>query len=253
MHLRIYILTAFLLMAVLSMVSGCCMKRDIVVIDDKINNIRATQRANTDAINRLDSLLSVEGEESTKLRAEIRSTISEMLEQFRMLQANMSDLNAKVDAVAGSTSPPYIQPPILTTDSIVDTTATSALPGIDCQNLYDDSFTFVVQGKYDEAIAGFSDFLKYCGSHSIADDARYWIAESYYSMDNFKNAISEFDMLISEHPQSEKLPMAFYKMARSHEELGQKQDAIKFYQKIVDDFPNTFEAEQAKDKLEELK
>ncbi len=253
MHLRIYILTAFILIAVLSMVSGCCMKRDIVVIDDKINNIRATQRANTDAINRLDSLLSVEGEESTKLRAEIRSTISEMLEQFRMLQANMSDLNAKVDAVAGSTSPPYIQPPILTGDSIVDTTATSALPGIDCQNLYDDSFTFVVQGKYDEAIAGFSDFLKYCGSHSIADDARYWIAESYYSMDNFKNAISEFDMLISEHPQSEKLPMAFYKMARSHEELGQKQDAIKFYQKIVDDFPNTFEAEQAEDKLEELK
>jgi tol-pal system protein YbgF len=231
------------------------MKRDIVILDDKINNIRANQKEVNESIARLDSLLNAEAEASLKLRAEIRSSVSELMEQSQMTQANLDDLQAKVDALAGVQSPAFIQPPVISSDTFLDTTETAsqALPGINCQDLYDDSFTFVMQGQYEEAITSFNDYLKYCGSHDLADNARFWIGESYYSMDNFRSAVSEFDLLLSEYPDSEKKATAYYKMARSYEELGQKQDAIANFEKLIEDFPNTLEAENAKDKLEELK
>jgi len=58
--------------------------------------------------------------------------------------------------------------------------------------------------------------------------------------------------MLSEYPDSEKRATALYKMARSHEELGQKQDAKATFELLVNDFPNTLEAEQAKEKLKEL-
>jgi tol-pal system protein YbgF len=240
-----------------AVISGCCMKRDLLVLDDKINNIRTDVKENTERLNRLDSLLTAEAEASLKLRADIRSSVNELIEQARMTQANLDDLQGKMDALAGSQAPTFYQPPVTAaardTASDDSTAAQVTPPGIDCQNLYDESFTLVMQGNYDEAISGFTDYLKYCGSQDLADNARFWIGESYYSMDNFKAAISEFDLLLSEYIDSEKRCTAMYKLARSYEELGQKQDAIAAFEKLVDDCPNTLEAEQAKDKLEELK
>jgi tol-pal system protein YbgF len=139
-----------------------------------------------------------------------------------------------------------------------DTTDTSAtaspiIPGIDCQELYDESFINIRRGQYEEAITGFKDYLKYCGNKESADNARFWIGEAYYSMEKYREAIDEFEILLKDFPASEKQPGAYYKMARSYEELGQKNDARETFQKLVDEFPGTLEAEQAKEKLKELK
>jgi tol-pal system protein YbgF len=229
------------------------MKRDIVIVDDKINKIMAEQREMKQAIDRLDSLFYAESEESVKLRAEVRSSLSELLEQFRMTQANIGDLQNMMTSL-GQREPARFpaQTQIVQTDSS-DSTAPPVVPGIDCQELYDESFINIRRGQYEEAIQGFTDYLKYCGSQESADNARFWIGEAYYSMEKFREAIEEFGLLLDQHPDSEKRSGALYKMARSYEELGQKKDARETFQKLVDDFPGTLEAEQAQEKLKELK
>jgi len=233
-----------------SIVAGCCMKRDIAAVDAKINRIRADQQQLKESVIRLDSLLYADANESVKLRAEIRSTLGDVMEQFQMLQANFDDVQNKLNYMAEQGRSVRITPQTTPTDT-ADTTA-AVMAGINCEELYDESFINIRGGHYEEAIQGFTDYLRYCGMQDMADNARFWIGESYYSMDNFRSSIDEFEKLLEDYPNSEKRQGAYYKMARSYEELGQKSDAKATFQKLVDEFPGTLEAEQAKEKLKEF-
>jgi tol-pal system protein YbgF len=170
------------------------------------------------------------------------------------MQVNINDLQVVVSRLSGREGSAFpVISAVTGADSGRDTSSAGAvIPGIDCQGLYDESFINLRRGQYEEAIQGFADYLRYCGEQDLADNARFWIGESYYSTDMYKEAITEFDLLLKNYPQSEKRPGALYKKARSLEELGQKQDAKKTFQKLVDEFPGTLEAEQAKEKLKEL-
>lgn len=254
MLIRNKIAIVLLTLMLAAIFSGCCMKRDIQVVDAKINSMRADQQQMKDALDRLDSLFYSESEESVKLRAEIRSSLGDIRDQFQMMQANINDLQDKVNYVAErSGGAPYRPQPITTTPA-GDTTAVAEqqAPSINCQELYDESFINIRRGQYEGAIQGFNEYLKYCGTQDMADNARFWIGEAYYSMENYKSAIDEFQKLIKDYPNSEKQAGAYYKIARSYEELGQKNDAKSTFQKLVDSYPGTLEAEQAKEKLKEL-
>jgi len=253
MRYRNSIIVALFALMAMAAFSGCAMKRDIVIVDDKINRIYADQRQMSAAVARLDSLYGSEVNESVKLRAEIRSSLGDLMEQFRMIQANMNDLQDKMNYMTQRESGRPVPLAGPKTDSADTAGASQATPGIDCQGLYDESFINVRRGQYDAAIQGFNEYLKYCGNQESADNAVFWIGESYYSMDRFKEAADEFALLLKQYPSSEKRPGALYKMARSYEELGRKSDAKATFKRLVDQFPGTLEADQAKEKLKELK
>ena len=244
--------TAVLVTAALLLASGCAMKWDVARLEAKLDSLQVEQRQTMMTTERLDSLLSSESEASMKLRAEIRSSLTDLTEQVRIMQATMNDLQDRVRLIGGSQSSRVTVP--TTTPASSDTGSTAAgMPSVDCQTLYDDSFVNIRREKYEDAIKGFNDFLKYCGSHETAGDARFWIGEAYYSMENYKEAINQFELLVKDYPKSVKRAGAMYKMARSHEELGQKKEARQHFEKLIDEYPNTLEASQAKQKLKDLK
>ncbi len=243
-----FIIAAAVMTAALVMVSGCAMKWDVARLESKLDSLQVEQRQMMMTTMRLDSLLNSESEASLKLRAEIRSSLTDLTEQVRIMQATMNDLQDRVRLIGGRGTVPVTPPVGADTGA-----AAAATPSVDCQTLYDDSFVNIRREKYEDAIRGFNDFLKYCGIHEAAADARFWIGEAYYSMENYKEAIAQFEMLIKDYPKSVKRAGAMYKMARSHEELGQKNEAKKNFEKLIDEFPNTLEASQAKQKLKDLK
>jgi tol-pal system protein YbgF len=242
-----------ILTVLLIVLAGCATKRDLVIVDEKINNIRADQKEMKEKIDRLDSLFFSETEESTKLRAEIRSSIDALMEQFRVTQASLGDIQSSIAMIPAQGKQP-IFPPVTGTGSTTDSTgAAAAVPGIDCQALYDESFINVRRGQYEESVQGFREYLKYCGTQDLADNARFWIGEALYSMEKYNDAITEFSQLIKDYPNSEKRAGSLYKIARSYEELGQKTEAKNAFRKLVDEYPGTLEAQQAQEKLKELK
>ncbi len=256
---KIIILLA--LMALPMMLSGCFMtKKHFEVLDDKLNTIRNDQKEIAVKVNYLDSLIGADAEESIKLKAELSSAVKDLLQQFQTTQVNLNDVQEKLDQLLKNPNMAavFMQPlTVATTDSaqagstVVDI-APTMLPAVDCQNLYDESFISIRGGQYEEAISGFTDYLEFCTPHGQADNARFWIGEAYYSMNRYPEAISEFDLLLRSFADSEKRASAMYKMARSHEELGQLKDAIDIFKQIVEDFPGSIEAQQAEDKVTEL-
>lgn len=257
------ILIFIALIVLATILSGCvATKNDLLILDDKLNTIRKDQRAMAEQINYLDSLFRADAEEATHLRAEVRTSVNDLLEQFNQTQANLTDLQDKIAYLMKQGGQVQYLPPTTTTptDTLANADSTlgaaeqptEIMSAVNCQDLYDESFIFVTRGSYEDAIAGFTEFIKFCPTHDKADDARYWIGESYYSMEKYREAISEFDLLLRTYPDSEKRPTALFKMGFAYRELGQKKDAKDAFQKLIDDYPDTFPADQAKDIIKDL-
>jgi len=123
---------------------------------------------------------------------------------------------------------------------------------VDCRNLWDNAFKDMRRGQYDLAISGFSDYLKFCPKGELCDNSQYWIAEAYYEMKQYPKAIAEYDKLLTQYPDSEQRPSAYFKLGRCYEETGDKKKALDHFLVLKKDFPNTPEYEQAKDHIAAL-
>jgi len=58
--------------------------------------------------------------------------------------------------------------------------------------------------------------------------------------------------LYTQFKSSPKIEQAIYKLARSNQELNKTKEAKEFYQILIDEYPATLEAKQAKERLKDL-
>jgi tol-pal system protein YbgF len=252
--------TAILPMAVLFLVLlviGCATPRHIDELRSDIARVESQNRQTQTMLTHSDSLLTEESENNRRLRADMSVTIDQLQQQITTLQENYNDLLQKVDAIYRivntrrtlSSSPGAQDEPPVTTPQIQQPVMT---PTIDCATAYDDAFMLVRRGEYEKAIDSFRVFLSECEKHELAQNAHYWIGESYYSLEQYHKAIEEFEWLLENYQSSVNASRALYKLGRSQQELGKKEEARKIFKRLIDEHPGTLEAEQAKERLKDL-
>ncbi|MEW6411577.1 MAG: tol-pal system protein YbgF [Candidatus Zixiibacteriota bacterium] len=258
--------TAILVMAVVFIgigLSGCATKRNI---DELAAEVRQVQRQNVqtqETLAHLDSTVTAGAESNDRLRADVAVTMNELRQQIDMLLENYNELLAQINQMGRQPSVTHVirsSPGASeqTTVTKVDSAATRPVetapsqPAIDCDATYDNSFILVRQGEYEKAIEGFRLYLENCPKHSSAENAYYWIGESYYSLEKYVDAINEFKYLIDNFKSSVNASRAMYKMARSQQELGKTSEAKATFQRVIDEYPETLEASQAKERLKDL-
>ncbi|GMR04326.1 MAG: tol-pal system protein YbgF [Thermodesulfobacteriota bacterium] len=123
----------------------------------------------------------------------------------------------------------------------------------DPEEMYFRGYRLVKDGEMDKAAGVFKDFLQVYPKHKLADHARYWLGEIYYSQGDWERAILEFDKVIKEYPKGDKVPAATLKEGFSFLKLGAPKEARLLLERVVEKFPEAPEAEIAKKRLEELK
>ena len=82
------------------------------------------------------------------------------------------------------------------------------------------------QEKYPEAILAFSSFLERDERHTLASNAQYYIAESYFLQSDFVVADQEFQKLAIRYPNSSRLSYALVRLAECSEKTGRPSDAV---------------------------
>jgi len=108
------------------------------------------------------------------------------------------------------------------------------------------------QKKYREAIVRLNAFLKKHPQSELADNAQYWIGESYYALKKFDQAILEYDAVRRKYPSGNKVPAALLKQGFAFAELGDKVDARLILQELIARYPQSKEAVMAKQKVKAL-
>ena len=121
------------------------------------------------------------------------------------------------------------------------------------QTLYDINMDIYRKEKYEEAIVGFKNFLKKYPTSTLADNAAFWIGESYMSLKQYEQAILAFQKVIKTYPRGNKVPNATLRQALAFYELNDKTSAKLLLRKLIKNYPKSNEAKIAGSKLKTMK
>jgi tol-pal system protein YbgF len=117
---------------------------------------------------------------------------------------------------------------------------------------YDAALKIFNGKKYKEAREKFEAFIKEFPKDQLAENAYFWISETYYSEKDFEGAIVAYESLLKKYPKGQKTSTALYKQALSFIEIGDKKSGKVILEQLIEKYPKSQEAEKAKSKLQEL-
>jgi tol-pal system protein YbgF len=118
---------------------------------------------------------------------------------------------------------------------------------------YQQAFNTLKEGRYSQSIKQFKAFLNDYPSGEYADNATYWLAETYYVTRAFPEARGEFEKLAVSFPESQKIPDALLKQGYIAYELKNWKTARKKLSEVVSRFPNSSAARLAENRLLRMK
>jgi tol-pal system protein YbgF len=118
--------------------------------------------------------------------------------------------------------------------------------------LYDKSLAAYRVGKYEEAMDGFKTFLEQYPKSDRADNAHFWIGESYMALKQYEQAILAYQNVIKKYPKGNKVPNAMLRQAMAFLEINDKTSSRLLLKKIIKSYPKSSEAGIAKNKLKNL-
>ena len=103
---------------------------------------------------------------------------------------------------------------------------------------YDNALALYNEGQLSSAILIFREIVDNSKTHSLADNAQYWIGEAYFRLKHFEQAIVEFDRVLT-FKNTNKREDSLYKLASCHERLGKADAAMELYTRLLAEYPNT--------------
>jgi len=114
---------------------------------------------------------------------------------------------------------------------------------------YEAAFDALKSGRYPEAARLFQAFLQTFPDGTYAANARYWLGESYYVIEDYARAQAEFEALIARWPEHDKTPGALLKIGLSQHGQKQYDDAEATLLEVGQRYPGTDAARIAADRL----
>jgi tol-pal system protein YbgF len=271
----------FFFIFVLILLSGCALSRDVVALKSEVNQIKSDvyNIGKETTLTKKEVSASVKEETFQSLResgASLRSEVSGLSKDVQTLtgrfdeyknfidtslkkQASETDL-LKSQIAALETQIKDLQAKVYPkqdadkTKDKTDSKTTDSKAGEikEPGKLYESAYNAFKAKKYKESRQKFEAFLKEYPKDSLASNAQFWVAETYYAEEDYAGAVVEYDALLKKYPNSEKASSALLKQGYAFIEMGDKKAAKGILEQLKTKYPKSKEAEQAKKKLDEL-
>lgn len=118
--------------------------------------------------------------------------------------------------------------------------------------IYEDAKAAYDKGEMEKARQGFALLIKTFPKSENADNAQFWIGESYYQEKWYEKAILEYQTVLEKYPKGNKVPAAMLKQGMSFLKIGDKSNARLILKELKKDYPKSNEARIASQKLNEF-
>lgn len=114
---------------------------------------------------------------------------------------------------------------------------------------YQAAFNELRDGRYAEAVTGFTAFLADYPDSELRGNAQYWLSESYYVQKDFSRALQGFQTVISDYPASRKIADAWLKVGYCNYELERFIEARTALTAAANQFPDSTASKLARERL----
>ena len=179
----------------------------------------------------------------------MREAVADISSQMGKLQQQMVDIGNAVRSIQTPAAPP----PSGATGIVPGPgAATSSLPPVPAETLYQNAMRDRSGGKDDLALQGFGDYLKYYGDSTLAPNAQFYIAEMHAKQNKLDNALAEFDMVLEKYPDNNKTPDALYMKGATLVKMGKRTQGKQEFCELVKRFPSNDLANRARTQVKAL-
>jgi tol-pal system protein YbgF len=124
--------------------------------------------------------------------------------------------------------------------------ASTAPPADD---LYKTALGDYMAAKYALSSSEFGDVVKFYPDNPLSGNSYYYMAEIEYRGGHYENAIKNYDSVLQQYPDSNKVPVSHLHKGMAQIALKQNDAGIRELRSLIQRFPNSPEAMQARSKL----
>jgi len=162
---------------------------------------------------------------------ELKVRLTKLSKQLEDMQAAQQNLTSQQAQSPAQTPPPQAPPP---------------------EVLYNNAIRDYNGAKNDIAAQEFSDYIKAYPNTELAGNSYFYLAEIQFRQGNYQQAVQNYDEVLQNFPGGNKAAAAQLKKGFALIELGQKNAGIQELRHVVQRYPRTNEAMQARERLQKL-
>ena len=260
----------FVLFCAVMMVSGCALRRDVVYLNDRIDALEkkiAVQKSSLDESDKAlrlefaklsndleklsEQIHQVDGKADEKLYAFEKKSVSSAtlkseMDRFHSLVEGLTLRLSNLEKYTAFDSEPV-------TNKVGAVSGDSASPsGKDVSpeiRLYNAAQAAIEKNDMKAARENLIALIKKFPNSNNADNAQFWIGETYYREKWYQKAILEYQKVIENYPKGNKVSAAYFKQGLAFFELGEAENGKLILNQLIKKFPDSGEASIAKKKL----
>jgi tol-pal system protein YbgF len=221
--------------------------------DERMGVMKNLVEQDTDAVNKVAAALnglqttlqkqqSDAGGKTDQLSGQIQAlndTLDELKVRLAKVSKQLEDMQAAQQSLAASQAQQQAQQK-----------AQQDAPPPDV--LYNNAIRDYNGGKNDLAIQEFSDYVKYYPNTEIAGNCYFYLGEIQFKQGNYQQAAQSYDQVLQNFPSGNKAASAQLKKGFALIELGKQDDGVGELRHLIQRYPHSPEALQARDRLRKL-
>ena len=178
--------------------------------------------------------------------------MTELLERLDVLNARITKLESGGGQAPTPVPAPVPVPPARTGGAPV-LHESQPLQTAQIADIYRKALTLYAQARYADARGVFQQVFSADPNGSLADNALFWIGETYYAGADYPNAMKYYNRVISEFADQNKAPDAMFKMGLTFEKTGDLGMARRTFDDCIRKYPYSTAAASAKAELKRIK
>jgi tol-pal system protein YbgF len=118
--------------------------------------------------------------------------------------------------------------------------------------LYNNALRDYNGGKNDLSTQEFNDYIKFYPNTDLAGNSYFYLAEIQFKAGDYQKAVTNYDLVLQNFPSGNKAAAAQLKKGFALIELGKEDEGSQELKHVIQRYPRTTEAAQARDKLRKL-
>src|SRR5579864_6762638 len=221
--------------------------------DERMGVMKNLVEQDTDAVNKVANALNglqttlqrqqTEGGSKTdQLSGQIQSlndTLDELKVRLAKVSKQLEDMQAAQQSLGAQQAQQQAQQQAM---------AQAPAPDV----LYNNALRDYNGNKNDLALQEFSDYIKYYPNTDLAGNSYFYLGELQFRQGNYQQAAQSYDAVLQNFPSGNKAASAQLKKGFALIELGKQDDGVSELRHLIQRYPHSPEALQARERLRKL-
>jgi len=221
--------------------------------DERMGVMKNLVEQDTDAANKVAAALNTLQAALQKQQAEGGTRVDQVSGQIQALNDTMDELKVRLAKVTKQLEDMQSAQQSLAASQAQQQAAQQAqaqAPPPDV--LYNNALRDYNGGKNDLALQEFSDYIKFYPNTDYAGNCYFYLGELQFKQGNYAQAVQSYDQVLQNFPSGNKAAAAQLRKGFALLELGKQDDGVAELRHLIQRYPRSTEAVQARERLRKL-